>query len=96
MLDIQSRRVVVSNRTTIGKAAVAVLTLRAGCDVGWSTVAAVTTMRRVLIEGCGVNDQTAAVRQDCTSASGASVERFMSAKAVWAEGVPATATSGAI
>src|ERR1043165_6228101 len=96
MLDVQSRRVVIGNRAAIGKPAITMLTLSAGGDGRWSAISAVTAMRRVLIESCGSNDKTPAVCQDCASARGAGVERFMSAKAVRAKSSSAAAARGAI
>jgi hypothetical protein len=97
VLYVESGRIVISDCATVGKASGAVLGTSAGSTaVGFSAVAAVTTIGRVACERRGIDDQAAAIAQDCASASGPTVKRDMTAKAVRTKGIAAATASGAI
>src|SRR6185369_1515454 len=96
VLDIHRGRIVVGNRAAVCKAASAVLGASAAPAVGFSAVAAVTAIGRVVCKRRGIDDEASAVCQDGASASGPTVKRDMSAKAVGTKGIAAAAASGAI
>src|ERR1044072_110290 len=96
MLNIERRAIVVGNRTAMSKTAGAVLALGASVDICWSTVAAVTAVRRVIRERRRIEDEAATIGENGASAGGPSIKRFMRTKAIGAEGIATTSSRSAV